>query len=138
MKLSEFAVAAKKSLYEELVANRPPSQGRYDVPLFTELSSKGKPQMGSTRFFPGSIKFEFIYSEAQGATHIFIVEVDAPERIVFLPVPEWVVENIWQGDVQGSFQFESEAIKQYQSLGESLEPEANAPLFAQKAPTRRE
>jgi hypothetical protein len=72
------------------------------------------------------------------AAQIVTVTQEAPERIVFLPVPSWVVEQIWQGDVDGTFHFESEARSLLAEFANGLEPEANLSWFAERQPKRRE
>jgi hypothetical protein len=55
-----------------------------------------------------------------------------------MPVPNWVIESIWQGEIDGSYQFESDAHNLLSQFSAQLEPEANRQLFGKKRPTRRE
>lgn len=138
MKLGEFTAKLKREIYEDLLAGRAPRTGRYDELVLKEARSKGRPQIGSTTYRPDGMTLEFITHDPQGAAVILAVEVEAPERIVFMPVPGWVVENIWQGDVAGSHHFEGHARQLLAAFENLLEPEANRPLFDQPGPTRRE
>lgn len=99
---------------------------------------KGAPQMGSTRYAPDAIFVEFIYPDKLGKSVILTVKLEAPERIVYLPVPGWVVESIWQGEISGSFHFESDARRMMAELENQLDPEPNKALFGPKQATRRE
>ena len=128
MNLNAFAAERKRALHEELLRSESPSFGSYDETLLRDAKAKGAPQMGSTNYAPNSITIEFIYSDGQGAM-VVPITVESPERIVFLPIPEWVIESIWQGEIDGSYHFESDALALVAKLQEQLEPEANAQLF---------
>jgi hypothetical protein len=132
MNLNAFAAQKKRQIFDELSKGLGPSIGRFDQGLFRDAKDKAQPQMGTTRYTPSTIAFEFIYAVAGGQTQILAVELDSPERIVFLPVPAWIVETIWQGEIDGSFHFESDAKKLLAELTSSLEPEQNASLFEAK------
>lgn len=129
MSLNAYVAARKRALYDELSTGQEPSFGEYDPTLLREARAKGTPQMGSTTLAPDRITVEFIYSDQQGAL-ILPIKLQPPERIVFLPTPEWVVESIWQGEIDGSYHFESDAVVLVENFLSSLEPEANAALFA--------
>lgn len=137
MTLSEFVAAHKRSIWDDLIASRDPGVGIFDAALLTEGRTKGKPQIGTAVFTPTTITLEFIYS-AGADTTVFPVQIESPERIVFLPVPGWVVETIWQGDISGSFHFESDARRLVDQFLAELEPEPNRRLFERPMPTRRE
>ncbi|MFZ4508856.1 MAG: hypothetical protein ACOYON_14290 [Fimbriimonas sp.] len=138
MNLNSFAAARRLALFDRLKQGLAPEEGTYSAELFAEARVKGAPQMGSTRYEPNVIHFEFIYPDARSSATIFTVSVPSPERIVHLPVPGWVVESIWQGEIFGSFLFESEAKGRVEQFLAELEPEANVRHFAPKAATRRE
>ena len=138
MTLNEYAAGLRRRIFEELSAGREPSVGRFDAAVLSDARAKGAPQVGATRYLPTAIVFEFAYPERAGSTIILSVEVDAPERIVFLPVPEGVVESIWQGDVDGSHQFESQARDMVDRFSAGLSPEANLVWFGPRSPKRRE
>src|SRR5947209_18596132 len=110
MYLNAFAAEKRLALYDDLKKGLPPREGEYSDALLKEGKVKGQPQMGTTRYEPSSIVFEFIYPDPHTTATVLSVRVAAPERIVFLPVPEWVAETIWQGEIDGSFRFESEAM----------------------------
>ena len=116
-------------IFAELKAKRMPSESAYDEALLRHANSKGAPQMGSTRYTPDAIQFEFIYPDPQGAPVVLTVTVAPPERIVFMPVPEWVVESIWQGEIAGSAQFESDALRMLDLFRREIESPENAEQF---------
>ncbi|MBL8061250.1 MAG: hypothetical protein JNK63_11125 [Chthonomonas sp.] len=128
MNLNAYAADRKRALYDELQRGELPSFGSFDEALLCDAKAKGAPQMGSTVYAPNSITIEFIYSDAQGAI-VVPISLEPPERIVFMPVPDWVIESIWQGDIDGSYHFESDASVQMAKFQGQLEPEANAQLF---------
>ncbi|MBI3722203.1 MAG: hypothetical protein HY248_06580, partial [Fimbriimonas ginsengisoli] len=129
MTLNEYAAERKLLLHERLKAGLEPHEGEFDAAIFREAKAKGEPQLGVTRYEPRAILLEFIYPDPGGAAIILTVRLDPPERIVFLPVPPWVVETIWQGDIDGSYHFESHAralLREYESC---LAETANAGRF---------
>src|SRR5688500_20315769 len=109
MTLSAFSAEKRKNIYDALSNGQPPPVGDFSETLFKDGKDKSKPQMGATRYEPSTIIFEFIYPDPLGAPILLSVRLDAPERIVFMPVPSWVVESIWQGEVSGSYHFGSDA-----------------------------
>lgn len=138
MKLNEFAAEARKSIYEDLLRGVQPSRGTFDASKLHDLAQLGAPQHGPTRFEPSHLKFEFIYGSGAEGTAVFTVSVDAPERIVFMPVPGWVIESIWQGDIDGSFHFESDARALLAEYEAQLASGANDIWFAPRPAKRRE
>jgi hypothetical protein len=138
MNLNAFAAEKRLAIYEDLKQGLPPREGEYIEQLFKDGKVKGQPQMGTTRYEPNAIFFEFIYPDPHSTATVLSVRIPSPERIVFLPVPEWVVEKIWQGDVDGTFHFESEARRLVESLRAELSPEANLKWFGKRDAKRRE
>lgn len=138
MSLNTYVAEKRLSLFDALRAGHEPAEGAFDGALLAEARLKGAPQLGATRYTPGTIAIEFIYPDAQGAATVLTVTLEAPERIVFLPVPEWVVETIWQGEIDGSYQFESDARALFGAFVEGLTPENNAHWFGPRAAKRRE
>lgn len=138
MTLNAYAAKLRLSLFDDLKAGRAPSAGEFDEGILAEARAKGVPQVGTTRYEPAAIWFEYIYANPTSAAIIVSVKVPSPERIVFLPVPSWVVETIWQGDIDGSYHFESDARALVQQFADVLEPHANLPWFGPRAPKRRE
>ncbi|MCH8980139.1 MAG: hypothetical protein IH945_12990 [Armatimonadetes bacterium] len=138
MTLSEYLAAKKRGIYDDLLQGRRPEEGKYDAAALAHLRSRGEPQMGSTVLEPENVRFEFIFPQPDGSAELLTVDLTPPERIVFMPVPAWVVETIWQGDVDGSHHFESDAKRLVEELSESLEPLSNKKLFGRQAPKRRE
>ncbi|HTQ11771.1 MAG TPA: hypothetical protein VMI31_17045 [Fimbriimonadaceae bacterium] len=136
--LNVFAAEKRTAIYEDLLNGREPREGLFDPAVLREAKAKGSPQMGTTTYTPAEIKFEFIYPDPNGAPNIVAVTLPAPERIVFLPVPSWVVENIWQGSIAGTPHFESEANRLVREFEAELCPEANPKWFERSAPTHRE
>ena len=132
MILSDFVSEKRRLLFDELLAGHPPPEGTFDEDRFKEGKDKGTPQMGTVRYEPDAVLFEFIYPYALGAPILLTVRIPTPERVVFMPVPAWVVASVWEGDVAGSFRFESEARDFVRGFQTSLEPEVNKDLFYQK------
>ncbi len=138
MTLNAYAAERRRAFFEDLQRGWPPRDAEFDEAVFKEGKVKGAPQMGTTRYEPHSIIFEFIYPDAKTTATVLSVRIPSPERIVFLPVPEWVVETIWQGDIDGSFHFESEAMKLVGGLQAELTPDANVKWFGPRMAKRRE
>jgi hypothetical protein len=138
MKLNVFAAQKRLALFDELKSGLAPSEGSYNASALAEGRLKDEVQLGSTRFEPGAIHFEFIFPDSATSSTVVTVTLDPPERIVFLPVPEWVIESIWQGEISGSYEFESEAMARYSRFGGELEPENNAKWFGPQMAKRRE
>lgn len=138
MKLSTFVAEHRRAILAALELGHPPSVGTYSEELLREAKAKGRPQMGSVRYEQHAVHLEFIYPDPLGASAVVTVTIDAPERIVFLPVPPWVIESIWQGDIDGSYVFESEAQIAMAALGNELEPDRNEKWFGARVAKRRE
>ncbi len=136
--LSAFVAEKRNRIYEDLKAGSPPSEGEYSEGLFKEANSKGSPQMGTTRFEPKSIVLEFIYPDQGGAASVLTVRINTPERILFMPVPAWVIESIWQGEIDGSYHFETEAAELLAAYALLLEAETNDKWFGPRPAKRRE
>ena len=106
--------------------------------LLSRSKVKQPVQMGTTIFHPWEVIFEFIFPDPIGGALVFSVEVAVGERIVLLPVPSWVVENIWQGSVDGSFHFETAARGLVAKFSGLLDAEENRKLFGPQMAKRRE
>lgn len=130
MTLSEFAAAYKRTIFEELQHGSPPSTGTFDEELLKEAKARGKePQIGETRFAPRQIFLEYIFNDPINSAIVFTVTLESPQRIVYLPVPSWVVESIWEGEVTGSYHFENDAVALLNQFHCSCEPGPNAEIF---------
>ncbi len=138
MTLNEYLARQKRKAYDDILSGVAPHGFRCDVALLRDLIERGKPTMGTAVLKPDLIVFEFIFSLDDAQTEVFLVELDPPERIVHLPVPEWVIESIWQGEVQGSYHFESDAKFLIDKFASELEPLLNAKWFEKQKPKRRE
>ena len=138
MTLSVFVANTKRQIYEELISGQEPTVGTFDPLVLKECRLLGQARMGTTVFSPDLITFEFIFAGAGDASMVFPVKVASPQRIVYLPVPAWVIENIWQGNVDGSHHFESDAAELVAAFQRCLEPANNAGLFGPKPAKRRE
>ncbi|HRJ26020.1 MAG TPA: hypothetical protein PLO61_00745 [Fimbriimonadaceae bacterium] len=138
MPLNTYVAELRRSIHAELVAGAEPSVGSFSSEALAEARVKGRPQMGSASFRPHQIQLEFIYHDPLSAATVFVVTVDAPERIVFLPVPGWVVESIWQGEIDGSYHFESDAVRLVDEYRQGLDAEGNAAWFEKRMAKRRE
>lgn len=139
MTLNAYVSAQRRVIFEDLKSGQTPSSGTFDAGVLKDARTKGvPPQLGSTRFLPDTIELEFIFPDARGASVVLVVQLTPPERIVYLPVPTWVVESIWQGEIAGSYHFESDARGLLNDLTRDLEPEANLRFFGRQEPTRRD
>ena len=136
--LSTFAARTKREIFEDLLAGRSPRVGAFDLELLSRSKVKQPVQMGTTIFHPWEVIFEFIFPDPIGGALVFSVEVAVGERIVLLPVPSWVVENIWQGSVDGSFHFETAARGLVAKFSGLLDAEENRKLFGPQMAKRRE
>jgi len=136
--LNAYCADLRLRLFEDIKSGRDPSLGTFDATVLKEGRTKGVVQLGTTRYEPQSLIFEFIFPDARTSSTVFTVTVDPPERIVFLPVPEWVIESIWQGDIAGSYHFESDAMALVAKFQDAMTPEGNAPLFGPQMAKRRE
>lgn len=137
-KLSAFAAREKRRIYESLQARMSPDGVSFDAELWQRAADLASPQMGSTIYRPDRILFEFLYAKPGAETVVLTVELPVAERIVFLPVPGWVIENIWQGDIDGSYHFESDASRLIEDYGAEIGPEANLRWFERQPAKRRE
>jgi hypothetical protein len=132
MTLAGYASNRKSLIFQDLSQGSPPSEGSFDFEVFKEAKDKGKPQMGATRFEAETIIFEYIYPNPNGAPILLSVRLISPDRIVFMPVPDWVVESVWQGEVSGSYRFESEANAMIEEFRASLtESDKRTPIGRQ-------
>ncbi len=138
MTLSTYVADLRARIFRELQAGTEPTIGTYDADALRGARAKGQPQMGATRYRPDAVLFEFPFQVPSASALIVVVEVPAPERIVFMPVPDWVVENIWQGDVDGTYRFESEAQGMLAAFERELEDVENRKWFGPRPPKRRE
>lgn len=133
MTLNEFAARERTRLFDCLQQGIPPSEGEYSSQLLAEGKMKGKPHMGTTRFEADGIFHEFIYPDPQAGATVLVVKTSPPQRIVYMPVPDWVIASIWQGSVEGSYQFESDALKLVDAYKTSLSRENNPAVFGVEA-----
>ncbi len=138
MTLNEWSAMKKLAIFKSLSDQRPPSEGEFSESVLLEGFGKGTPQIGTTVYEPDAARFEFIFSEQHSTATVLSVRVEAPERIVFLPVPSWVIETIWQGEIDGSYHFESEAMELVRAFESELAPEDNLKWFGPRAAKRRE
>jgi len=138
LNLTAYAATKKRQIFDDLFAGNLPQEGEFSETTLKEGLAKGRPQMGATIFFPNKIALEFIYSDPRTSATILTVELDSPERIVMMPVPSWVRETIWQGEISGSHHFESEANKLLEEFTQICEPGNNDEFFGPQAATRRE
>ena len=138
MKLGAYVAEKQRKIHEELLAGHPPSEGDFDQAAFREAKIKGQPLIGAARFSPDTIALEFVFPDPKSAALVFTVTLSPPERIVFMPVPSWVIENVWQGSVDGSHRFESEAQAMLEQFSDELAANRNAGLFDKMSPMRRD
>lgn len=138
MNLNAWVAGLRRRILADLVAGQAPSEGEYDEETLKEGRAKGRPLMGAVTFEPALVRMEFIFSDALSSATVLTVASVPPERIVFLPVPEWVIETIWQGEVSGSHHFESDARRLLGAFATEIEPAANARWFEAQPARRRE
>lgn len=129
MTLNEWLAKVKNELYRQIVAGGQLDQGNYDQARLDDLRSKGEAQIGTAVLAPRQVNFEFIFRMPDGQTQVLSVLLEPPQRIVFMPVPEWVIESVWQGEVLGSHHFEADAMALLDRFGKLLEKEENAAHF---------
>lgn len=138
MTLNAYVAEKRNQLFGDLQHGQPPSEGEFSQEILSDAKIKGKPQMGTTRFEPDAIVLEFIYPDPRTTASVLAVRIRTPERILFMPVPSWVVESIWQGEIDGSYHFESEAAELLAAYAKDLEAEDNGKWFGPRPATRRE
>jgi hypothetical protein len=131
--LSQFVADTRRQIFEGLEKGLAPTVGTYDEAHFKLAKDLGKPQLGPVVYGPDHVTFDFIYPGGLQGTHVLAVSVTTPDRIVYMAVPPWVVEQVWQGDVLGSYHFAEEAQKLISEFCASLEPKANAGAFGPAA-----
>jgi hypothetical protein len=136
--LNAFAAEKRRAIFDSLRAGHDPAEGSFNAETLKEGRMKGAPQVGSTRYEPHAIHFEFIFPDPSTTATVFTVTIVPTERIVFLPVPEWVIESIWQGDIDGSYHFESDAMTLMESFRGEVEPDKNLTWFGPRQAKRRE
>lgn len=137
MNLNQFAADRRMGIFSRLLTGGDPGEGAFDETALAQARVKGAPQMGATRYEPDGIVFEFIYPDPIATSQVFTVRIAPPERIVFMPVPPWVVANIWQGSVEGSPRFESEARALLERFADELESGPNRKWFEPERPIGR-
>jgi hypothetical protein len=127
--LNQFVSDLRTRILGDLLTGHEPSEGEFSQASFGEGRDTGGPKMGPFHFTPDTIILDFLFSSRDAGVVVLTVTVTAPERIVYMPVPEWVIEQIWQGEVYGSYKFESEAVVLLGKFRELLEPEVNRLKF---------
>lgn len=128
MQLREFSAQTKRKIFDELFAGGSPSQGEFSATLLGQARDLGEPKMGTTHYSPDAVTHEFTYGEGADL-RILQVRLTPPERVVYMPVPAWVVENIWQGSIDGTYHFASDAERLLAEFARGLEVGANAAGF---------
>jgi hypothetical protein len=116
-------------ILEDLQAKIEPRIGQFEPETLRLALTKPSVQMGAQKFVPNGFFFEFIFPDPTAGTVILTVFVPSKERIVFLPVPNWVRQNIWQGDIEGSYYYESEVEPVLSGFRTLLSDEKNAVFF---------
>lgn len=136
MTLNEYATAHRMAIFEELKRGVAPSEGAFDEAVLREATIRGAgPQLGSLRYEPDRIHFEYIYPAKGSSALLFRVSIDPPERIVYLAVPTWVIQSVWEGEVLGSYHFESDADRLLQAFAAGLVSESNRVHFGEDPTT---
>jgi hypothetical protein len=135
MTLAEFVARNKREVFDRLVKGENPETGIYDLAVLAEGRGKGSARMGASVVHPDRVELQFLFGTADPT--IFVVTLTPPERIVFMPVPKWVVANVWQGEVLGSTQFESDARRLLAEFEALLSPDQNPEQFKDSMPVGR-
>ncbi|MGQ9657035.1 MAG: hypothetical protein ACUVV1_03905 [Fimbriimonadales bacterium] len=139
MTLREFVRAQIETIFDALKASSAPPVGEYDPAVLRECLRRAQPQVGASRFLPDAVVLEFIFQDPSLGPAVLSVRVPTPEPIVYMPVPDWVVEDVWQGDVTGSFRFLSEAEQLLAAFREQVFTERNRAYFEKPdLPKRRD
>lgn len=139
MTLREFVRDQIQTIFDALRAGNPPPVGEYDPAQLRECQRRANLQVGATNFLPDAIGLEFIYQDTSLGPAVLSVRVPAPEPIVYMPVPDWVIEDVWQGDVTGSFRFLSEAERLLEAFREQVFTDRNRAYFEKSdLPKRRD
>ncbi len=139
MTLREFVKQNLQALYDALQKRQEPPMGTYDADTLRECFRRAQVQTGTTHFYPDRVVFEFIFTEPSLGPAVLSITVPSPEPIVYMPVPDWVIEDVWQGDVTGSFRFRSEAEQLIAQFQQQVFSEANLVYFEKhRLPKRRD
>lgn len=139
MTLREFTNVTRKQILQALQYKQAPPVGHFDRKTFEEAVQMREVQMGSARYTSHSVILEFIFlHDKPGAPLILCVEVDTPEPVVFMPVPEWVQEDVWQGEVKGTFRLRSEAEQLIEAFRRHVLESENPHYFEERPVPRRE
>lgn len=138
MTLNEYSAKKRREILDDLLEGRGPREGEFSSQDLAEAMKKGRPQMGPVVYEPWHMTLEFIFSGPGSDSVVIPVRLPSPERIVYLPVPEWVVENVWQGDVSGSFHFEGHALALLEAFHTLIGEEHNRGLFDSRIKQGRE
>lgn len=136
--LSAYTAEKKRAIFEQLLKGEKPGEGEFDRGIWVEAKDKGRPQMGTTVYAPDTISVEFVYSDPAGGSMVLKVKLESPERIVFMPVPTWVHQEVWQGHVDGTYRFESEAKEMMAKFELELAEGKNEEWFGKRMPMNRE
>jgi len=132
MTLREFVREQIQQIYEALRQGQAPPIGEYDPATLKECMRRATVQIGTTHYHPDSILLEFIFTEPSQGPAILTVRVPAPEPIVYMPVPDWVIEDVWQGEVTGTYRFASEAQVLLKKLHNQIFSETNILYFEER------
>lgn len=137
MTLREFVSEQMNLIFDALKRGQSPPVGTYEAESLRECQRRSQVRTGVTRFLPDSALFEFIFNDPSLGPAVLTVKVAAPEPIVYMPVPGWVIEDVWQGDVTGSFRFHSEAVQLIEVFQNELRAENNQKYFEDRQPPKR-
>ena len=113
----EWAVGRRRTLLETLKAGKRPDDATFDAGAVEAALAKGVPREGAIRFLPDAAIVEVHVAFAGSAPAIWMA------------VPDWVVENVWQGEVTGRHLFESQARAALDRVAAGILPEPNAAAF---------
>lgn len=138
VRLREFVSDHLNSLFTALKASQAPPIGEYDEAQLKECLRRGRVQTGTVRYRPMAVQFEFIFQDPSLGPAVLTVTVETPEPIVYMPVPDWVQEEVWQGEVGGTFRFRSEAEQMIEQFAAStFSTDQNAVWFEERQRAKR-
>jgi len=139
MTLREFTNTTRRQILEALQHKQPPPVGRFDQKTYEEAMQMREMQMSSAHYTPHSVILEFLFwHDNPSAPLILCVEVDTPEPVVFMPVPDWVQQDVWQGEVKGTFRLRSEAEQLIEAFRHHVLECKNPDYFEERPAPRRE
>ena len=130
MRLNEFLAVEKRRAFEAVLTGSKPVGMRCDEGRLKALFEKGKPTMGTTVLNADQISFEFVFTLDDGQTEVLSIVLDPPERIVYMPVPEWVVENLLKNALENRPRSFASSRNAYRPASRSVDTKSSSRVYA--------